>query len=184
MVSAAGQGQDMLSQLLKNAGYTDIRLAESGSDTRRIINDTEYDIVIVNTPLHDEFGHELSMMIAENSSAGVILICKADIADDVCEKVECYGVCVVPKPLNKSVFFQSLRIVAATRARMLGLQNENFKLQTKIEEIRLVNRAKCVLIQYLKLTEPQAHRYIEKQAMDTRQTKREVAQRILTTYET
>ena len=66
----------------------------------------------------------------------------------------------------------------------LGLQNENFKLQTKIEEIRLVNRAKCCLIQYLKFSEPQAHRYIEKQAMDTRQTRKEVAQRILSTYET
>ena len=65
----------------------------------------------------------------------------------------------------------------------MGLRNENFKLQSKIEEIRLVNRAKCVLIQYLKLTEPQAHRYIEKQAMDTRQTKKDVAEKILKTYE-
>ncbi len=52
-----------------------------------------------------------------------------------------------------------------------------------MEETKLVNRAKCVLIQNLKLTESQAHRYIEKQAMDTRQTKKEIAQKILTTYE-
>ena len=94
-----------------------------------------------------------------------------------------YGVCVLPKPLNKSLFFQSLKIVSATQSRIMGLRNENFKLQSKIEEIRLVNRAKCVLIQYLKLTEPQAHRYIEKQAMDTRQTKKDVAEKILKTYE-
>ena len=63
------------------------------------------------------------------------------------------------------------------------LQRENVKLQQKIEEIRLVDRAKCCLIQYLNMTEAQAHRHIEKQAMDTRRTRREVAEGILQTYE-
>ena len=48
--------------------------------------------------------------------------------------------------------------------------------------MRLINRAKCTLIEYLKFTEPQAHRYIEKQAMNNRQTRREVAEKILKTY--
>ena len=74
-------------------------------------------------------------------------------------------------------------MLQATRARMMNVMKEYSKLQTKIEEARLVNRAKCILIQYLKLTEPQAHRYIEKQAMDQRLSKTEVAQNILKTYE-
>ena len=52
-----------------------------------------------------------------------------------------------------------------------------------MNEVRIINRAKCCLIEYLKMTEPQAHRYIEKQAMDLRQTKREIAESILKTYE-
>ena len=51
------------------------------------------------------------------------------------------------------------------------------------DEQQLIIRAKCTLIQYLKLTEPQAHKYIEKQSMDLRKTKLEIAQRILKTYE-
>ena len=66
---------------------------------------------------------------------------------------------------------------------MLGLRDENIQLQQKIEEIRLVDRAKCALIQYLNLTEAQAHRYIEKQAMDLRLSRRQVAEAILKTYE-
>ena len=53
----------------------------------------------------------------------------------------------------------------------------------KGEEIRLVDRAKCVLIQVLSMTEPQAHRYLEKEAMDRRVTRREVAEQVLRTYE-
>ena len=76
-----------------------------------------------------------------------------------------------------------MKIVTAVRSRVMGYQKENAKLQVKIDEIKLINRAKCVLMQYLKLTEPQAHRYIEKQAMDTRKTRKEVAQSILLRYE-
>ena len=36
----------------------------------------------------------------------------------------------------------------------------------KMDEIRIVNRAKWVLITQLKMDEAQAHHYIERQAMD------------------
>ena len=63
------------------------------------------------------------------------------------------------------------------------LKSENERLQEKIAEIRLVDRAKCALIQYADMTEPQAHRYIEKQAMDLRRTRLDIAQSILKAYE-
>ena len=65
----------------------------------------------------------------------------------------------------------------------MHLEDENNKLQKKIEEIRIVDRAKLVLVQVLSMTEPQAHRYIEKQAMDMRQSRTTVAENILKTYE-
>ena len=65
----------------------------------------------------------------------------------------------------------------------MNLENENQKLQKKIEEIRIVDRAKLILIQVLKMTEPQAQRYIEKQSMDLRQTRLTTAENILRTYE-
>lgn len=183
LASGSDKGIELLSQHLKMSGYNQITNTNSGSDARRCIDRYEYELIIINTPLSDEFGHEFSIKAAESSNSGIILICKSDIADDLEDKLNCYGVCVIPKPLNKAVFHQSVKLVSATRSRILGLQSENFKLQNKIEEIRLVNRAKCALIQYLKFTEPQAHRYIEKQAMDTRQTRKEVALSILSTYE-
>ena len=45
-----------------------------------------------------------------------------------------------------------------------------------------MNRAKWLLIEELKMTEQEAHRYIEKQAMDRCVTKRVVAEQILSTY--
>ena len=62
------------------------------------------------------------------------------------------------------------------------LEAKQQSVEERMEEIRLVNRAKWLLIQCLNMTEAQAHRYIEKQSMDTRVSKREVAQDIIKTY--
>ena len=47
----------------------------------------------------------------------------------------------------------------------------------------MIDRAKYVLMSSLRLSEQEAHRYIEKQAMDLRITKRAVAESLLKTYE-
>ena len=106
-----------------------------------------------------------------------------EMADEVAEKVEDFGVLVVPRPLSRQLFYRSVKLAAASHKRMAGLQNENQLLQRKIEEIRLVDRAKCALIQYLNFTENEAHKYIEKQAMDQRCARRDIAVSILKTYE-
>ena len=65
---------------------------------------------------------------------------------------------------------------------MARLRQESLKLRESLDEIRLVNRAKAMLISNLNMTEAQAHRYIEKQAMDLRQNRKVIAQNILKTY--
>ena len=56
------------------------------------------------------------------------------------------------------------------------------KLKNKMEEIRVVNRAKMLLMQTLKMTEQEAHRYVEKEAMDRGLKKTAVAEEVIRTY--
>lgn len=183
IVSGSAKNPDAVGQLLKAAGFTRVNTVTSGNEARRMVNTADFGLVVINTPLADEFGHELAIMLSETTSAGVILICRNDIAGDVSEKVSDFGICVAAKPLSRQLFQQSVKLVLDTRSRMLGLKKENVRLMTKIDEMRLINRAKCTLMEYLRFTEPQAHRYIEKQAMNSRQTRREVAMKILAAYE-
>lgn len=184
LVSSNEKGTDMLVQLLKTVDSPRIHAVSNGAEARREVTRGDYDLVVINAPLTDEFGHDAAIYITESTTAAVVMIVKAELSDQVSSKVENYGVLVLGKPINKLLFYQGVRLACAARARVLGFKTENLKLHNKIEEIRLIDRAKCVLIQYLKLTEGQAHRYIEKQAMDMRLTKYEVAQGILKTYET
>jgi len=183
IVSGSDKGIELIAQLLNSDAKTHIVSAKSGTEARRLINAADYDLIVINTPLPDEFGDDFAVTITEISTSGVILIVKNEMADDVSARVELSGVLTVPKPIIRQVFMQAQKLALASKNRIMSLKNENISLHQKIEEIRLVTRAKCVLIQYLDMTESQAHRYIEKQAMDMRATRQEIAQNILKTYE-
>ena len=93
------------------------------------------------------------------------------------------GVCVLAAPIQPAVLLQTLRLSMDIHARVLALDDENRRLKLEIYDLKLIDRAKCSLIQYLGMTEPEAHRYIEKQAMDRRSSRGEIARSILKTYE-
>jgi response regulator NasT len=113
----------------------------------------------------------------------VLLLVGAQYFEEMSAHVEDAGVITLSKPLHKELFWNALKLARAAYIKMQNLQSENTKLVRRIEDIRIVDRAKCMLISYLNMTEAQAHKYIEKQAMDTRMTKRAVAEDILKTYE-
>ncbi len=183
VVSGSEKAMETIAQFLHEYGYTSLTTAVSGGEARRMTQTSEFSLILINTPLSDEFGHELAVAMAEGTSSGILLLCKGDIADDLADKIGDYGVCVVPRPINRTLLHHSIRIVEATRSRMLGLRRENSRLMGKIDEMRLISRAKFALMQHRGFSEPEAHRYIEKQAMDTRSTRKEVAQKLLAEYE-
>ena len=183
LVGSTEKSRAMLQSLVPPDRYGAVRLCQSSAEARRFAVTAEPSVAVISAPLSDESGLELAMTLAHQTIAGVLLLVKAELVDTVASRVEEYGVQVLSKPVAKPLFDQALRFSMETRRRMLALQEENQRLEKKLAELRLVDRAKCVLIQYLGMTEEQAHRQIEKQAMDTRQTKAAVARAILATYE-
>ena len=95
------------------------------------------------------------------------------------EKLKKFDAVLIPS----KKLIDSFKIPADNQKELDFLKFQNQKLQNKLKEIRLIDRAKCVLIQYLNMTEQQAHRYIEKQSMDLRQSRVVTAESILKTYE-
>lgn len=98
------------------------------------------------------------------------------------EELSTKGIYQLEKPEKKmlAAFFEWSRVFHLKEA---SLEKENTKLHKKIDDMSLINRAKLLLMKTLGFTENQAYKYIEKQAMDLRLTKSEVAGRVLSTYE-
>ncbi|MBE6613614.1 MAG: ANTAR domain-containing protein, partial [Ruminococcaceae bacterium] len=83
---------------------------------------------------------------------------------------------------SKPIVSQAIDWMIATRERLKKFEKKTMSTEEKMQEIRIVNRAKWILIDSLKMTESDAHRYIEKQAMDRCISKREIAEEIIHTY--
>ena len=182
IVTASERFTDSIMPLLPMTDYWPVHTASSVAEARRWLADTEFDIVLINTPLPDDFGMHLAIDICTGSGAGVLLLVKNDHYNEIYSKVVRYGVITLSKPTNRQMVAQNLRILCATRERIRQMQAKQATVEEKIKEIRLVNRAKWLLIECLNMTEAEAHRYIEKQAMDLRISRREAAENIIKTY--
>ena len=143
----------------------------------------QQDIVIISPPVQGGSAVQLACEITKLGYAGVLLLVRNEQYEELSRRLERDGVMLLQKPLSRSLFLQALRLLAAMRERMRGVEDRARILETRMTELKLVERAKWVLVEYLKMSEAEAHRYIEKQAMDRRTTRGEIAEGILKTYE-
>ena len=157
--------------------------ADSCTEARQKMMNNRCAVILINIPLADECGTELASDLAENTAAAVIAVVKNEQEQEFRQSLEPAGIFVLGRPFPHSTFHQVLYDAASAYARMQTISRENQRLQIKLIDLRLVNRAKCALIRYLGMTEEQAHKYIEQQAMNQRISKRTAAENILKTYE-
>ncbi len=185
LVTNSGQSAVLLSQLLRNEGYVKITTSFSAYNARDIFagDAEEYDLVCVNAPLPDENGIELSSQLAASSRAGVVIIVPQKNAAKVNDYLSEHGVLVITKPVNRHLFHNYLRFTDCFRARILKVAEENKRLKNMVEDIKIIDRAKLLLVTCLNMSESQAHKYLEKQAMDLRTSKLAVAKQVISTYE-
>ena len=164
IVSAGASSNEYIAARLTEMGYSRPVIIPSGAEARRRMTESDFELIVVNSPLPDEFGHEVCINAVEKTDAGVVFLVKAAQAEQLLGPLSEQG-------------------AAAGNHRLLRARQENACLQEKIAQVRLVSRAKCCLVEHEHMTEAEAHRYIEKQAMDTRRDRTEIAQEVLENYE-
>ncbi len=183
VVSSTESFGTSMAPLLPPTDYYPVVYARSSAEAQRLLAENSYDIVILNTPLSDDFGLRLASYVSSNTTAGVLLLVKSDRYTETSAKMLSYGVMTLPKPTSSQMLTQTLGVLCATRERLRQMEEKQLSVEQKMEEIRLVNRAKWLLIETLGMSESDAHRYIEKQAMDLRISKAQVAKNIIHTYQ-
>ncbi len=153
------------------------------SAAERAVSERDFDFIIVNSPLPDDGGIRFSVDVADRSDSSVVLfLVREDQYEEAWETLASYGVFTLRKPLSRSVMEAASDWLVSARERFRKAEKKTLSFEEKMNEIRLVNRAKWLLISELKMTESDAHRYIEKQAMDRCIPKRRVAEEIIKTY--
>lgn len=182
LVSASESFIKATKDILPPSLYNPVVCAGSVSDAKRHLSERSFDFVIISSPLPDEFGSRFAIDCSTGSTV-VLILFHSDLYAEMRDKVSERGVYSLPVPTSKQTMLQALDWMASTRERLRGMEKKASTLEERMEEIRLLNRAKLVLISEMNFTEDEAHHYIERHAMDNSITKKDAAKAIIRMYE-
>lgn len=148
------------------------------NEALRLCDERVFNIVIADSG--DGYDTDFALNIS-NSYSTVLLLVPGEHFEEISYRVESYGILTLTKPFEPFYFYNMIKVAIAVHYKVQVLSSQTTKLKEKMEEIRLVNRAKMLLMQNKNMTEQEAHRYIEKEAMDTGAKKTAVASLIVDT---
>jgi response regulator NasT len=171
-----------LRTLMLQQGYSSAEYALSANEARRKLDFFEPELILVNVPLQDELGVDLVLDIADKTDAGIVVLTKHEHLAEMQYNLEKVGALVLPKPISRTILIQTTRFAAQSRKSIKGLKSQNDDLEKRIQDRKIIEKAKWILVDKMNMTEPQAHRYIQKRAMDLRVSQLKVAEEIFNNF--
>ena len=108
LVSAAKKINTALMPFFPPERFEPVTVADSAARARRILADRDYDLVIINAPLPDEFGRKLAVDVCIDSERVALLLVRSDMYDEIRSVMSAHGVLVTKRPMERSVFKQLL----------------------------------------------------------------------------
>ena len=182
LVSASDNLNQNLLNMLPAAEYEPVKTVSNVNAAKRALSERDFDFIIINSPLPDDDGMRFSVDASGRKNTVVLLMVRSELYDETLEGCVRFGVFLISKPLSRPTLSLALDWLKSARERIRQTEKKVLSVEDKMAEIRLVNRAKWLLISELKMSEPDAHRYIEKQAMDRCVSKRQTAEEVIKTY--
>lgn len=182
VVSSSEKFNAALAEYFSVPTFTPVQTVPGISVAKRALVERAFDFVVVNSPVGDDVGIRFSIDTVASCDAVVLFLARTEQYDLAFEKLAEHGVFLLQKPISRPVFSIALDWLISAREGLRKNRTKTLSIEEKMNEIRLVNRAKWLLISELKMTEPAAHRYVEKQAMDRCVPRKQIAEEIIKTY--
>lgn len=164
-------------------GFASVDSRKHASSARRYLLERYYDLIVINAPLPDESGEQLARDIAQEGYASVLLAVPSEVYDDALERVSDYGILVISKPVSIRSLDKALLFLTALQNRIMRIERKLQEAEERMQEIRVIDKAKFLLVEREGLTEDDAHRQIGKLAMNQGISRKLIAERIIESYE-
>lgn len=149
------------------------------NEARRLATERSFNIIIADSG--DGYDTDFAINLADSYST-ILLLVPNEHFDEISYRVEGYGILTITKPFEPFYLYNMMKIAIAVQYKVQVLSSQTTKLKVKMEEIKQVNRAKMLLMQNLNMSEADAHRYIEKEAMNRCIKRTNLSEEIIKTY--
>jgi response regulator NasT len=166
-------------ETLIEAGYDVVANVGDGEEALAMAADHEPDLAILDVKMPKLDGISVAAKLQEMSIPVVMLTSFSD-ADLVKSATEAGAMAYVVKPFGANDLLPAIQIALSRGQELIDLEAEIADLSERLETRKLLDRAKGVLQIKMKLTEPEAYRWMQKASMDRRLTIAQVAETVIT----
>ncbi|MFZ5626615.1 MAG: ANTAR domain-containing response regulator [Bacillota bacterium] len=178
-----GRTRNKIKEILSRAGFIVIGEASDSATALTLARATQPDLVVLATNLPGLPYLELVRILDQERLAPVLVLANYSEAEELRTIVQTsWAVSYLLKPVNELNLLPAVDLALARFRQSQELIREIQSLKDDLETRKLLDQAKAMLIKYRQMTEEQAYRYIQKLAMDKRQTKAEVARAIILAF--
>lgn len=163
---------------LREAGYEVVGEAADGEEAVRLAVELMPDLIIMDIKMPKLDGISAAEKISEHKIP-VVLLTAFSQADLVKRAADAGAMAYVTKPFKPSDLLPAIQIALSRAEELFALETEIADLSERLETRKLMDRAKGLLQSKMKLSEPEAFRWIQKASMDRRLSMSQVAKAVL-----
>jgi response regulator NasT len=164
-----------LAEMLTEEGYSVVGQAGDGAAAVELVEEHRPDLVILDVKMPVLDGIAAAERIAAARIAPVVILTAFSQRDLVERARDAGAMAYLVKPFTRNDLVPAIEMAVSRFAELTQLESEVADLSERLETRKAVERAKSILQEQLRLSEPEAFRWIQKTAMDLRLSMRQVA---------
>jgi response regulator NasT len=168
-----------LAEMLSDEGYDVVGQAGDGAKAVELAEELRPDLVILDVKMPVLDGIAAAEAIAGKRIAPVVILTAFSQRDLVERARDAGAMAYLVKPFTQSDLVPAIEMAVSRFAELSTLESEVADLTERLETRKAVDRAKGILQEQLRLSEPDAFRWIQKTAMDLRLSMRQVAEGVV-----
>ena len=165
-------------ETLRDKGFDVVGEAGDGNKAVELAFALKPDLIVMDIKMPDLDGLSAAEQIAE-LKIPVVLLTAFSQQELVTRAAEVGAMAFLVKPFSPQDLLPAIEIALSRHAQLIALETEILDIGERLETRKLVERAKAVLSEKMKLTEPEAFRWIQKASMDRRLSMADVSRTVL-----
>jgi len=166
-------------ETLVEGGYEVVGQGANGEEAVALATEHKPDVVVMDIKMPVMDGITAAELIAKDRLAPVVLLTAFSQRELVERARDAGAMAYVVKPFTPGDLLPAVEIAASRFAEIRALELEIADINERMDTRKKVERAKGLLMENMRLNEPESFRWIQKTSMDRRLTMREVAEAVI-----